>query len=247
MIVYPIYAILFLSGSKREPAQLYFTKGETAYEACTEKRGCHRHLLPLDRPRAGSHSGGYPLSGKSRIPDQAGPSMRETGFLPAGSGSTRDGRKSRSLRPEPRAGGLLPADPPVGRAVWVKLAPAAEVVGTPRQQFVCPPGPGIEMRRIRNRFGIEGGEHPFPLQPPLENQLPVGHEEDPEIPMAQRRAFPPGRRQGGDETGEPVFGRFRKAGAQGRVGFRGAHRAAAVGRGCAKCWPPGSRRDCPQN
>lgn len=84
------------------------------------------------------------------------------GFLPVGDGSTRDGRKSRSLRPEPRAGGLLPADPPVGRAVWVKLAPAAEVVGTPRQQFVCPPGPGIEMRRIRNRFGIEGGEHPFP-------------------------------------------------------------------------------------
>ena len=38
LIVYPIYAILFLSGSKREPAQLYFTKGETAYEACTEKR-----------------------------------------------------------------------------------------------------------------------------------------------------------------------------------------------------------------
>ena len=116
LIVYPIYAILFLSGSKREPAQLYFTKGETAYEACTEKKGCHRHLLPLlplDRPRAGSHSGGYPLSGKSRIPDQAGPSMRETGFLPAGSGSTRDGRKSRSLRPEPRAGGLLLADPPV--------------------------------------------------------------------------------------------------------------------------------------
>ena len=28
LIVYPIYAILFLSGSKREPAQLYFTKGK---------------------------------------------------------------------------------------------------------------------------------------------------------------------------------------------------------------------------
>ena len=46
LIVYPIYAILFLSGSKREPAQLYFTKGKPRMRHALKKRGCHRHLPP---------------------------------------------------------------------------------------------------------------------------------------------------------------------------------------------------------